>query len=269
MTSTKALTHAESVRRLIREFGADINVRIQPIPSDKSSIHDRRKINASLISKFKDRDVTPYEWATDKPMLTVVWDYAQPETNPSRIRLSRLLAECRLPTSHVAHLWCVPEALGKPPLAQELAMYREWLIKGLYASGSKYVLLVGTRPMWVWRPELRMKEVQGRFYIWKQAFVIMPVSNPLSVLASKHEYTEWVESIRRFCGAVLTDTDTEHLSSTCIKCENSVYWYDSDGVPWCREHFEDADKAQAKGVREWRTRQIDAGNISMFPNTDS
>ena len=265
MTSTKALTHAESVRRLIREFGADINVRIQPISSDKSSIHDRRKINASLISKFKDRDVTPYEWASDKAQLTVVWDYVQPETNPSRVRLTRLLAECRLSSPHVAHLWCVPEALGKPPLAQELAMYREWLIKGLYASGSKYVLLVGARPMWVWRPELRMTEVHGRFYIWKQAFVIMPISNPLSVLANRFEYIKWVENVRQFVAAILTDTDTEHLSSVCIKCDKTVYWYDGDGVPWCREHFEKADKDQSKGVRKWQEQTLEATNMEMFP----
>lgn len=269
----KPLTHAESVRRLIREFGADINVRIGPLNPGKSPrdiVRDQRQINASLVNKFPEQDIFTYEFVKDRvPHLTVVWDYAMPDTNPSRLALSRVLTEAGVRRASVAHLWCVPEAMGRPPLPGELAAYRDWLLKGLYAANSKYILLIGARPMWSWRADMRLKDAAGKFFVWKSVFVIMPVSNPLAVMTDKIEYRAWRRMVDRMAVASLTDQDTELMEAKCIKCESGVYWYDSDGVPWCKEHFEQGDKDQTKGVKEWQTRTIDAGNRSMFPNTDS
>lgn len=263
--STTPLTHAESVRRLIREFGADIQVRISPPKSEDYTAMKRRNAQKAVYKMFPEKDIYGFDFSEGGlPWVTVLWDYAQPYDSPSRTSMRRSLAEFGVWEPRVSHLWCVPEALGRPPLAQDLATYRPFLLNALSAAGSKYVILVGTRPMWMWRPEMKLKMVQGKMFVWRSRYMVYPVANPLAM--QKHEYRSWRNQIEKFCYYVMNDMDTEAVSADCIDCGERVYWYDADGVPWCREHYEAGEALERKGVREWQTQVINAGNREMFPD---
>jgi hypothetical protein len=253
--------HGEAINRLAEELGADISLNLHPLATPTK--HDRRHVNADLINKFKGCDVALYEFAPEQSWITVIWDRPNNHTDQQRITLRRAFIEARIWDHNVTHLWAVPELLKRPATTEDNARYRPWLLEAVQAAGARYVLLVGSRASWQWRPDLPLSKTQGKAFLWRQKQVVYPVISPLNI--SKADILPWRKQIARFCQIVHDSRDLDALSDTCVECGKQLWWYDSDGVAWCRDHVAKGVAAQEKGASKWATLTMSAGHIDMFP----
>lgn len=257
----------EAIDKLAKELGADISIHI--LPHREESVVARRQINAKLVNQFRGHDVELYEFSPNVPVLTVIWDRPQTYTSPDRILLRKALIEANIWDHSINHLWCVPEKLARPITLEDTALYRPWLLEAVQAAGARYVLLVGTRPHWQWRPDLRLNTTQGGVYVWRQRQIVCPVVEPSTM--PKHELPIWRRQVAKFLQVVKDGGGEDSLNQWCITCggqTKGAYWYDPDGVPWCKDHAVDGVKAQEKGVAKWRTLTINAGQTSLLPPGD-
>ena len=262
-----SITIQEGIDRLVREFGAEVAVTINPhvFYTAQELAKSRRKINANLLNSHREVDVATYEFSELSPSFTVVWDRHVGMSHPARMMVRKTLAEGGVWDTHVNHLWCVPD-MDKSSRAitnDDLALYRPWLLEALQAAGARHVLLVGSRAAWQWRSDLRLSMTQGRVFVWQSRHCVMPVESPDKV--DKGDYPEWRRMVLRFCN-VPSDNISHHLGMQCIQCPASVYWYDTDGVPWCREHAEQGVENQTKGREKWLTATMFAGQRRLLPD---
>lgn len=258
---------AEYIDRLRRDFSAELAIRLShPATPDLSRLKSKRlKVSAKLYNQFRDEpwDVEFYEWSAKSPRLTVVWERPTTSDTPARALVRRLLIGLGIWDTEVNHLWATSRigTRGAIPIP-ELATFRPWLMEGLEAGGCQPVLLVGARPLWLWRPDLRLSKTHGRIGVMRSRWAVLPMESPERL--SKGELTEWSRELRRFTDAINDNRYLEYLPTTCTRCDERVYWYDSDAVPWCREHAEEGTKAQDKGVHKWATEETRSGQQAMF-----
>lgn len=256
----------ENISRLSQLLGADVAVNQLPVQPWTSV--GRRRINAKLYNQFlqgNDRGDSMYDFSESAPLISIVWDRPNTITDASRRLMRRTLVEAHVWEPVVSHLWCCPVP-GKAATTTELATFRPWLLEGVQAAGARHVLLVGSRALWMWRPELRLSTTQYGQYLWRQRQVVMPVLDPAG--CTKAEFVVWQQAVVKFARAAKADEDYLvqggcHAMVNKVTCVEAPYWYDSDGVGWCRGHAEDGVKAQEKGVEKWRQLTTQAGQQSL------
>lgn len=262
-----SITIQQGIDRLVKEFGAEIAVTINPhvFWTAEQLARPRRRINANMLNVHRGVEIQPYEFSELSPSFTVVWERPIGNSHPARVMVRKTLAEGGVWDTHVSHLWCVPDIdkTARQITNDDTALYRPWLLEGLQAAGARHVLLVGSRALWQWRSELRLSMTQGRVFVWQSRHCIMPVEVPDKV--DRGEYPEWRRMVLRFCN-VPVDNISHHLGTTCLKCDQGVYWYDTDGVPWCRDHAEEGVVGQEKGREKWQTATMFAGQRSLLPD---
>jgi uracil-DNA glycosylase len=150
---------------------------------------------------------------------------------------------------------CMPTSEGvlRPPSTQEQAACHSNLIRNLIAADVRYVLLLGAPALRQWRTDLKLTDVAGKLFIWRQRWFVYPMFHPNAVLRQSFSAAEWREQVSKFAQIVNDDTGLDSVHSRCIDCSSSVYAYDEDAVPWCREHFK---VQQATRQQEDRRRRI-------------
>jgi hypothetical protein len=248
----------EAIDKLAKELGAEVGIHLLPVK--ETTIMLRRRMVANQYHNYP-QSIAP-SFSTDEPKLTVVWERPKEPTDKERTLLRKALIEGNVWDNNVSHVWCVPELGSKATTLTENAKYRPWLLNAVEAAGARYVLLVGSRAAWQWRPDLRLSKTEGRIGIWRQRQVIMPVANPATL--PKGDMVAWRRQVARLLRVMREGGDINELPTTCIECSGQLWWYDPDGVAWCKEHAEAGVKAQEKGVKKWQIETTAAGQISLL-----
>ena len=256
----RVVKFGEAIDRLATRLGAEVSVNLHHPGPRYSTPQERRRFTAKFYHQFPDA-VAP-EFAIGDPLLTVIWEQPNHPHDKGRNLLRRTLIQNNVWDTQVNHLWCVPEPGFKATTLEQNAAYRPWLLNAMLAAGAPYVLLVGARPAWSWRPDLRLTKMQGRVGIMLQKYVVMPVNNP--DIITKEQMVGWRANVERFVRIMKEGGDTHHLSSNCVECGNALYWYDSDGVAWCKDHAEAGVKAQQKGTEKWQIASMHANQQSIL-----
>lgn len=145
-----------------------------------------------------------------------------------------------------------------PPDPKMAQVCRPNLMQSLDAADVDYVLLLGGHAVRAWRPKLRLDDVAGKWFLWNSRWMVFAAEHPSVMLTGNRGgiTQDWRDQIARFCHGVRDQVDTEVLSGGCIKCEESMYTWDDDGVPWCEKHFKAGQAtADARKVKEKDTAQ--------------
>lgn len=259
MTPIKPVTEDELIRRLHNELGTEVAISMRPVPPVSVSL--QRQASAALLSM--DRDAITYAWATNEPRLNVIWA-SVPTDNHYRLMLRRLVAACGIWENDTNHLWLVPHEMTKTPTPDEVARYLPWTMKALEATGARTTILLGSRSVWLWRPDMKPVNVNGKLFVWRDRWMVYPLLHPQNV--DKRAANEWDRQLSRLGQIVRDDNILWWLESGCMKCNQPLYMYDPDGVPWCQEHIKEGLKLQREGSEKWATLSIHAISTQLFPS---
>jgi hypothetical protein len=196
----------------------------------------------------------------------LVWPSVPDQTDMGIMR-RRLIAGCGIWGQQVNHLWLVPESRTTAVTPEDIALYMPWFMKAMEVTGCQYMVLLGSRSVWAWRPDLKPLLVNGHLYAWRDTWLVYPLPHPGFI--TKREMPDWDMLVARLGNMVREDNFSHYLGAGCMKCQSGVYMYDRDGVPYCRTHIEDGFKAQRKGKEKWGTLTINATNTQLFPTGES
>lgn len=233
----------------IEEMGATLSVVLKDQPPWKP--HGWMLAQSVAYDVAGEQNVAPYEWSrlhgkVIQSSVCFVWDRPSPVSAGHRTLLRRMLAGLGLDPTDCAHVWCWPYAQQSPPLPTQVAMYRKATVSAIAASGARYVILVGLQAVHVWRPELSLEQVRNKFAVMENQFIVYPIYNPIVPLSDQTLMHAYREGLREFVDAFQQQWVLEGFGTLCAmgkECwddyttTSSVYAYDPDGVPWCRDHW--------------------------------
>lgn len=256
MVKSRQPTQAELIDRLATQLGAEVAISMRDLdPPDKRI---QRRVNASLVSTYHDAIQYIYaEYAT----LNVVWPTV-PSNKDFAMMRRRLLSMTGVWDNQTNHLWLLPKERSKFPAPEETARYLPWFMQGLEATGVRPTILLGSRSVWAWRPDLKPKDVNGKTFLWRDSWMVYPMLHPMNV--TRQDETAWEDGLARLKGLLATDDLLWWLGDRCINCGNPLYMYDPDGVPWCRDHIQSGLKSQREGAGKWANLTIHATSGELF-----
>ena len=260
----------KNIDKLFDKLGAQlvVNLKAHHVHDTKHLIMKRAAVELMYEGLDRgDRSLQTPEWTKgvdgrDKPAkVAVVWDRHTPWSAGHRQFLRRAFLGAGVHEDETSHLWAWPYGSQFPALDTQLAMMRATLIAALDAANARYVLTLGAQVLNLWRKELILKQVEGRFAVWNGQWIIYPMKNPIAVLREPMLQGEWREMIYRFGNAVYDGVELDDMPTNCTeaKCIGGVYMYDPDGVGWCKEHAPKAMKRRLDG----RDTVAKRGNIEL------
>jgi len=239
-------------------MGAEVALQLRDMPDVSKRL--QRQASSALLAM--DRGAVTYLWAENEPLLNVIWPSVPSDKEFALLR-RRLIASCGIWENSTNHLWLVPEERSRVPSPDEIARYLPWTMKALEATGTRITILLGSRSVWVWRPDIKPMKVNGKLFAWRDMWLVYPMLHPSHV--GKREAPDWEQGLTRLGRIVKDDNLLWWLESHCMKCGNPLYMYDKDAVPWCQEHIQEGFKLQREAHEKWATLSIHATNGELFP----
>jgi hypothetical protein len=94
--------------------------------------------------------------------------------------------------------------------------------------GTGVVLLAGATSAALWRPDLDLTQLVGRWGVWDGRWLVF-VCDPRSRMA-KTQIARWLEGV---------DRGLLNIGGGCVRCEVRASEFDFDGLPWCRRHWDE------------------------------
>jgi uracil-DNA glycosylase family 4 len=153
---------------------------------------------------------------------------------------------------------CVPQdgSVKRPPLPMELKACRKNLMDQLEAANVEYALICGAQALKVWRNDVRLEDVIGRWGVWKNQWMVLPIWSSSHVLHNRTDATivgTWKDDIRKFVSGVEEGRKLDALEISCtrFKCRSGIKYYDLDGLGWCENHFEKGWDGMQKSRLYW------------------
>lgn len=229
------------VEELIDKFGAEfmINMRehqerpIGRVRLDCLKANQRLAFHPDALSD----GLHEYEFPTypKRARVVAVWDRFYPSTHQARGILTRALASGGVLRDEIAHVWAVPKPLSHPPLAQDIAAFRMDTEYAIEAANCQHVLLLGSGTIKMWRSDLKVTELLGRTYVWKNRWFIYPSLNPMAIVADQSKVEDWRKSMQAISQGI-HDGHVE-LVTWCYECGKEAEVWDESAVGWCKEHF--------------------------------
>jgi uracil-DNA glycosylase family 4 len=262
----------QAVTRLIDTFGADIAISLRNKEDINSGERLKRRLacegiiencHACSLRAEQGTPLTPF-WSPPKlrrpGRIAVLGDAPTIEehragelgrgplyrTIHSTLRDSGIIPE-RI--TYLTTVFCTPMVQNKnkrgatrvPPARENVQACESNVTRALHAADVAYVLLLGGHATRAWRPDMHLANVAGKWFTWRNKWMVFPVEHPSVVLTrtkSGKDIGNWYEQIRRFAMGVGGDIGLEGLSTACIMdCGQKFYAWDDDGVGWCQEHF--------------------------------
>lgn len=155
---------------------------------------------------------------------------------------------------------CTPLILPKSPRGrpkrtvpgrEHVATCRPNLLASLAAAETSYVLLLGGLSVAAWRPDLKLADVIGRWFLWNNRWMVFCADHPAvtRVGGDVKEADRWRAHLNAFSTGVDNGVGIEVLGNAkCIVtgCDEGMHAMDDDGVPWCAKH-EKVGKMTAQG----------------------
>lgn len=137
---------------------------------------------------------------------------------------------------------CFPNLDGdiRPPTQDQQQACSSHMFGTIEASWSNYVLLVGAKAFNRFRSDLTITNHHGRVMVWLDQYAVMGIIHPAAALRGKPHYKKVIAAdLVKWRDVVMgEDSPLNHLSEECIKCGQTMYRWDRDGVPYCRRHYD-------------------------------
>lgn len=191
----------------------------------------------------------------------VLWDRKYRPNDRARSILRQTMSLAGIPDSTVRHLAAYPLPLQVSPLRNQIEEWRSNTLERLVELGVKYVLLVGKPVGELWRPELKLEQVEGKWGVMEGQWCVQVIKNPIAAVIDPTLQSAWRQDVMGFCEGVTRDYGISELGDVCTdaKCLAGVWVYDPDGLGWCRVHGDEGMKKR-ENARKLRRRKMNKGN---------
>jgi len=230
------------IERLFDRLGAEVVIKLRtyrPKPL-KYLVKERVAVEDGYYDMGADACLPEWSYRREHQasQLVVMWDRPVPYAAGHRKYMMRSILGAGVWEDQVTHLWAYPHDQDSPPLPSQLLEYRAMTFRALEAADTKYVLLVGSAAMSLWRQGLKMKDIQGHSGVMQGRWVVAPIANPVTVLREPMLQAEWRLALYGFMDLVANQEDF-NLRAGCIesKCTEGAMMYDPDGIGWCKRHW--------------------------------
>lgn len=251
----------QGIARLIEVFGADILVSLpEHVPLSRIA---RATLRFAVTEQVTECTLCPLHmgchgpipphWPADslltRAQVTVVVESPTEDDDNKRVVLQGRvgktirggLAQAGLNTDDYAFTFVTAcrshtEQVQRPPSAREAAFCRANLLAAIDAADARYVLLFGASAVRAWRDDLKVSQVAGKLFLWGNRFV-WPMWSVQAVLRDAYPGELWRNQLAQFAQIVADDAGLDALHMRCVECNETVYGYDANGVPWCRKHL--------------------------------
>lgn len=251
------------VSDLIDKFGAEFMINMhehQERPIGRVRL-DCLKANQRLEVHDHQDTIHSYEFPTypKRTRVVAVWDRYYPATHQARGILTRALAGGGVLRDEVAHIWAVPHPLSHPPLAEVIAAFRMDTEFAIDAANCQHVLLLGSGAIKMWRSDLKVTELLGHTYVWKNRWYIYPSLNPMAIVADAARSGDWRKSMQ----AISQSIHDGHVDLVywCYDCGKQAQVWDESAVGWCKEHFKFNNVTNKE--KSWQQKQKIASQTSL------
>ncbi len=196
--------------------------------------------------------VVPYEYPESAtPRVCVLWDRPVAKSARHRVALRSWMLRAGVEPGEVGHIWAYPLVSNVPPLPAQIAEYRDLTLRALELCGCEYVMLVGGMSVGMWRGDVQMQQVTGKWGVWNcgdVGFMVWPTLNPVQAVADPGMIGEIRDCVVRMCVAVNEHAELDEvLGEGCRSkgCKNSSWVFDGEGLGWCKLHCDDALKKRS------------------------
>lgn len=217
-----------TVNRLVKDLGAEFAI-------NKPTFQEMTELQRRVAQIAVNRRDGEMHLFSDKPTrVTVVWDRYFPPRAEVRSIVQRTLASGRVPSDETSHIWAVPLALTRPPLASEIALHRASTMAAIAATNCEHVVLLGKSVIQMWRSDFKPMAVAGDAFVWGSKYVY-PMIHPGAILADVGNLRVWQEGLRQLSRGV--HTGEVEWAKMCVKCGYAAEVYDEQAVPYCGNHF--------------------------------
>lgn len=248
-----------AIKRLVEQFGAEVLVSLETLPTMKRSQRARARhaaIDAAFdctacglcehVARKDDRGpVYPKEsFMTPSDLIVLT---LHPRTGDDRYHrvirhaLSNLDYVDPDRVSFVPVVSCVPrddEGALRTPTQQHRTACEANLYRALEAANTPYVLAIGQPALKAWR-DLRLEQVKGIIGTWRNRWTITAVEHPAAPLREgKAAMRQWYGDVARAVDVLYGDLSVG-IGTTCTQsgCNDESFAWDGDAMPWCRRHF--------------------------------
>lgn len=238
-----------TVKMLVDELGAEFLVNppvYEPYNNDIQKFMTQKKMQAAR-EPGDEKYLFPSVERTTR--VTILWDHFHPARSFPRVTLRSTLGSGHVYDDDVAHVWAVPRDLGRPPLASEIAEYRQRTLAAIDAADCAHVMLLGKAAISLWRPDLKPMQVAGGTFVWGDHFVY-PTIHPSAIAMDGQNVQTWREGMKGLARSIFEGEI--RYGTHCILCDYRVDVYDKNAVPYCSKHFN--ANAVNKEV-EWKKKQ--------------
>lgn len=249
------MNEGQAIAKLVAEFGAEVGVRIHGAMKTDIDVMEQRRVNMAVRKAGGEW----LDFARNFCKVAVIWPTP---ADHGRSPVARALISAGIWGNNVAHFPMVMD--DQPVTVETMAYWRPYLQRAITAAGTKYLITIGPRTLWFWRPDLALRDVEGKAFIHRSRHVILPMADPVNL--DKYEVAEWRTKFANMCKVIRDNQDIDALDTQCVKrgCSAGVYYYDPDGVAWCKEHVMEGAKAQAKGVKKWGLLESQSSQQTML-----
>lgn len=235
------------IEQLFDKLGASYAVVLKPY--EELSMKELIRKRAVVEDRIAQAGGVAPEWAErnghpQSSEMVCLWDKPVPYKAGHRKYLMRTILGSGTWEDQVTHVWAYPFALDSPPLRSQIVEYREMTLQALEAADTRYVLMVGSLPMLIWR-DVKLRQIQGHSGVLERKWIVGPIENPASVLRDPMLQGQWRLDLYSFMDMVRNREDF-NLTTRCMErdCTEGVLMYDPDGLGWCKRHWKKGNRQQ-------------------------
>lgn len=180
------------------------------------------------------------------------------------------LAKAGISIDRIAELGVVYQSIVGTPTKEQVLENRHLMRACLDAADADWVLLHGAHALHTWRPDLMLKQYQGRLGLWDKRWWVMPIYQIDGVVNNRGEVSlvDWQRQITQFAEIIESPDPMKYVEGSCVYrtkqglCEVRADHWDWDAVPWCMKHWKEAEDKE----RTTRNREAKAIRNRMQPS---
>lgn len=235
-----------------------------PIPKYRGLIRAQVSSCTRCNLRQECRQPVPYEGPTGAPFVAlgeapgrVEDEKIRPFVGPAGKLLRALINDAGFDSSTVFYMnaaSCAPldGKSVRAPKEPELQACRDNLLSQLKLANSRFVLICGATALKAFRHDLSVSEVHGEVFLWMDTWLVMPIFHPAAILRDKALKKPTQEDMGLWYDIITSGEDIRNwFGHACIRCRGAGEYYDRDGVPYCKTHYEKYGGNWEKSRKKW------------------
>lgn len=276
------------VANLVRTFGADVLLNMEEMPRYKTAERARRRkqvtevVNSCALCPLGSgcEQHVPAEWPGQRYSLPSAFAVIGEAPGPDEDRRGRpfigragQLLRSAISTAgfhpddvtYINAVSCFPheterglkgqerKVIRQPSEDEMLRCYRNYR-EQLDAADCRYVVLLGSVALKLWRKDLRVTQMQGKMGVMHGRWYVWTMLHPAAVLRGVIGQSDWQRQMSEFVEVVREGRGSEMLGTECLmkgECGEGRWMWDMDGLPWCEGHWQQGIDGHERTVKWW------------------